>query len=155
MPRSYTFRSPTHMSRPTRAPGMTSCMRLMHRMNVDFPQPDGPIRAVTLFGFISRLTSRTASFLLYQADTSSDLTASPIAFFLPGAHPIAEPERQHPSGEVQDDDDAEENKGAGPRLAVQIRIGRLRVVPDLHRQRPDRTVERVGERAAAQHGEVE
>src|SRR5665648_499452 len=29
----------------TRAPGMTSCMRLSVRMKVDFPQPDGPMIA--------------------------------------------------------------------------------------------------------------
>ena len=39
------------VSRPsTRAPGSTSCIRLIDRRNVDLPQPDGPIRAVTVFG---------------------------------------------------------------------------------------------------------
>ena len=36
----------------TRAPGMTSCMRLRVRRNVDLPQPDGPMNAVTLRGSI-------------------------------------------------------------------------------------------------------
>ncbi len=30
------------------APGACSCMRLRQRRNVDLPQPDGPITAVTL-----------------------------------------------------------------------------------------------------------
>jgi hypothetical protein len=30
-----------------RAPGVTSCMRFRQRKNVDFPQPDGPMIAVT------------------------------------------------------------------------------------------------------------
>ena len=30
-----------------RAPGISSCMRLMQRTSVDLPQPDGPIIAVT------------------------------------------------------------------------------------------------------------
>ena len=39
-----------------RAPGISSCMRLMQRTSVDLPQPDGPIIAVTLVG---RRTSRS------------------------------------------------------------------------------------------------
>ena len=39
------------VSRPSiRAFGSTSCMRLIDRRNVDLPQPDGPIRAVIVFG---------------------------------------------------------------------------------------------------------
>ena len=34
----------------TRAPGISSCMRLMQRTSVDLPQPDGPMIAVTSFG---------------------------------------------------------------------------------------------------------
>ena len=33
-----------------RAPGISSCMRLMQRTSVDLPQPDGPIIAVTSLG---------------------------------------------------------------------------------------------------------
>ena len=36
----------------SRAAGSTSCIRLMDRRNVDLPQPDGPISAVTDFGSI-------------------------------------------------------------------------------------------------------
>ena len=39
----------------TRAPGSTSCIRLIDRRKVDLPQPDGPIRAVTVFGSTVRL----------------------------------------------------------------------------------------------------
>ena len=35
-------------------------MRLKHRMNVLLPQPDGPIIAVTSFGAMSSVRSRTA-----------------------------------------------------------------------------------------------
>ena len=42
---------PSMVSVPsTRAPGSTSCMRLIDRRKVDLPQPDGPISAVTDFG---------------------------------------------------------------------------------------------------------
>src|SRR5579884_2689499 len=70
------FLPSTQTSPPTRAPGMTSCMRLMQRRKVDFPQPDGPISAVTLFSSKSSVTSRIASFLPYQAETSSARTAA-------------------------------------------------------------------------------
>ena len=44
----------------TRAPGSTSCMRLSERRKVDFPQPDGPIRAVMLRGSMETVTPSTA-----------------------------------------------------------------------------------------------
>ena len=44
----------------TRAPGSTSCIRLSERRNVDFPQPEGPISAVTLRGSMETVTSSTA-----------------------------------------------------------------------------------------------
>ncbi len=43
-----------------RAPGISSCMRLMQRTSVDLPQPDGPIIAVTWLGAKSRSTPLTA-----------------------------------------------------------------------------------------------
>jgi hypothetical protein len=53
--------SPSRVSRPsTLAPEISSCMRLMERRNVDLPQPDGPMRAVTLFGLMRMLTPFTA-----------------------------------------------------------------------------------------------
>ena len=44
----------------TRAPGSTSCIRLIERRNVDLPQPDGPISAVTDFGSMTMLMSSIA-----------------------------------------------------------------------------------------------
>ena len=44
----------------TRAPAMTSCIRFSERRNVDLPQPDGPISAVTERGSMTMLTSSTA-----------------------------------------------------------------------------------------------
>ncbi len=44
----------------TRAPGMTSCMRFSERRKVDFPQPDGPMSAVTARGSMVMLTASTA-----------------------------------------------------------------------------------------------
>ena len=41
----------------TRVPGMMSFIRLSERRNVDLPQPDGPMSAVTWFGCIWTVTS--------------------------------------------------------------------------------------------------
>ena len=39
---------------------MTSCIRLSVRSTVDFPQPEGPMNAVTLRGCTESATSDTA-----------------------------------------------------------------------------------------------
>ncbi len=40
----------------TRHPAMVSFMRLMQRRKVDLPQPDGPMKAITLRSGMSTLT---------------------------------------------------------------------------------------------------
>ena len=53
--------SPSSSTLPsTRAPGITSCIRLRERSTVDLPQPDGPMIAVTLRGSMVIDTSSTA-----------------------------------------------------------------------------------------------
>ena len=53
--------SPSSRTSPsTRAPGVTSCMRFSERSTVDLPQPDGPMKAVTLRGGTASSTSATA-----------------------------------------------------------------------------------------------
>ena len=53
--------SPSSSTEPsTRAPGMTSCIRLSVRSTVDLPQPDGPMNAVTLRGSTDIATPSTA-----------------------------------------------------------------------------------------------
>ena len=49
---------------------MMSFMRLRHRRNVDFPQPDGPTRASTSFDPMSMLTFSIPIFSPYQTVTS-------------------------------------------------------------------------------------
>ncbi len=44
----------------TRAPSVSSCMRLSERRNVDLPHPDDPMMAVTLLGWIVIVTLFTA-----------------------------------------------------------------------------------------------
>ncbi len=51
------------------AEGMSSCIRLRMRRNVDFPQPDGPMSAVTLPGSIASDTRSSTFFEPNQALT--------------------------------------------------------------------------------------
>ena len=46
----------------TRQLGMVSFMRLMQRRNVDLPQPDGPMKAITPLSGMSTFTSFRACF---------------------------------------------------------------------------------------------
>src|SRR6188472_4683572 len=46
-------------------------MRLKHRMNVDLPQPDGPMKAVTKFFLTSSDTPSSASAPLYETESPS------------------------------------------------------------------------------------
>ena len=53
--------SPSSMIWPSaRCSGYSSNMRLKTRSKVDLPQPDGPMKAVTLFSGISRLMPLSA-----------------------------------------------------------------------------------------------
>src|SRR6266566_7478912 len=75
--------SPSRSSRPdTPAPAMTSCMRLSVRRKVDFPQPDGPIRAVTRLASTVSETFSMARVDPYQALTP--ITSIDLDMVLPG-----------------------------------------------------------------------
>src|SRR5262245_51450555 len=64
--------SPSSRTSPARlAPGTSSCMRLRIRRNVDLPQPDGPISAVTWPAGIVRVTSSSTWWSPNQAHTPS------------------------------------------------------------------------------------
>ena len=52
------------------SPGSRSCMRLIERRKVDFPQPDGPISAVIERGGMSTVMSKSACFSPYQNENS-------------------------------------------------------------------------------------
>src|SRR5437879_8223434 len=98
--------------------GIVSCIRLRHRIRVDFPQPEGPMTAVTMRSSMSIVISWIASFSPYQAET--DYTLSLIAIALSsrnGSEPDddarydAEPEHH------EDDDPRNSPSGLGPRHA--------------------------------------
>ncbi len=64
------------------ADGTDSCIRFRIRRNVDFPQPDGPISAVTVAAGMASDTRSSTLFDPNQADTP---TASSRAGLPPGA----------------------------------------------------------------------
>src|SRR5437868_572942 len=127
-----------------RAPGITSCIRLMERKKVDFPQPDGPMMAVTMLGAMLMVTSRMARRLPYQAETASALTGSPMndSFGLSRACPRRQAASQEASGEIQDDDDGEQYERSRPGLPVLVGIRGGRIDVDLMRKRLDRSARR-------------
>jgi hypothetical protein len=58
---------------------MRSFIRLMHRRNVDFPQPDGPMSAVTCCSGISRETSSSACVSSYRTSMArASMTVRPV-----------------------------------------------------------------------------
>ena len=59
---SLTFSPSISIVPVTRAIGMVSFMRLRQRRNVDLPQPDGPMKAMTAFSGISTVTFFSACF---------------------------------------------------------------------------------------------
>src|SRR5215213_5865037 len=129
--------SPSRRTSPSiRAPGMTSCMRLSVRMNVDFPQPEGPMSAVTCFGSMDSVTSSTALKEPYQALTwlaSMRITASGEA--------AAAGDQPSGHGEEQDHDD--ERKRAGPGTVHGGGERRRRLAEHVEGQRRLRAGERV------------
>src|SRR5207244_5497774 len=98
----------------TLAPGTTSCVRLMARRNVDLPQPDGPIIAVTCLGSMAMLTSARACAAPYQALSPS--TSMRLAMAVSGSgKPVAAGEES--GGDGEDKDDHDKRQSAGPRTA--------------------------------------
>src|SRR5260370_17477707 len=60
------FWASRRISRSRRAPRTVSCMRLRVRSRVDLPQPEGPMREVTLLVAMPMLTSKRVCLLPYQ-----------------------------------------------------------------------------------------
>src|SRR4051812_26985280 len=97
----------------TDVPGITSCMRLSARRNVDLPQPDGPMSAVTVFGSMVMVTPSTAAFEPYDAVRSMTSNRFAIAFVIPLPCQRVAPSQQSGS-HVEDDNDRDEREGTGP-----------------------------------------
>src|ERR1700674_727268 len=74
--------APSSSTDPDRAAeGTSSCIRFRIRRNVDFPQPDGPMSAVTLPGsMVSEIRSRT----LLEPNQAPTLVARSPDWEVPG-----------------------------------------------------------------------
>src|SRR5436305_6801713 len=96
----------------TRAPATTSCMRLSERRNVDFPQPDGPMRAVTSLGSTVMLASASA----WNEPNQAFRPSTSMRLAMLGSRsdkPVAAGQEAGEHGEGQRDGD--QRKGTGPR----------------------------------------
>src|ERR1043166_6642066 len=123
--------SPSSRTCPeTRAPGTVSCMRLRQRMNVDLPQPDGPMIAVTDRSWKCIVAPRTActapkyasscSTRMCSLDATGCTSARTGASALVAA--IALP-RRDARDRTDDENDANEDERAGPGLGVPCVVG--------------------------------
>src|SRR5438874_11680900 len=136
------------MSRPsrrtspeTRAPGTTSCMRLSARRNVDFPDPEGPISAVTGFG--STVMSMSDSAWNEPNQTLSPSTSMRFAIWDPWSDKLVSAGEE--AGEHREQQhDGDQRKGTRPGSRHCDRKSRARLVEDEQRQARLGPAERVG-----------
>src|SRR6266700_8212661 len=117
---------PSRTTEPsTRVLGISSCSRLSVRTSVDFPQPDGPISAVTWFGSTESEISSMARRLAYQAERWAISRLDPIS-----APP---PCGDEPRDQCKDQDERDEHECGRPATGHRSRVVRLGVVEDLER----------------------
>src|SRR5580765_3051602 len=146
----------------TRAVGTRSCIRFIARRKVDFPQPLGPIIAVTARADTSSETPLRTWLFPKKTDKFRVVTAglvvpcsgsfcSPAAGCCRGTFGIGTGGRcacasilrtgaeaipsQDANADIHDGHQQQQNQGAGPRLPVPIFIRRYGVTEDLQRQR--------------------
>src|SRR5579859_7041867 len=105
-------------------------MRFKQRRNVLFPQPDGPMMAVTVCRGNGRLTSRTITFRLKSAVRRRVSSCTRVS----GAIPLA----GGPAGRQRKaEHEAHEDEGGRPREPVPILERSRRVGEDLERKRSE------------------
>src|SRR5437870_12943302 len=124
--------SPLRRTLPsTLALGIVSCMRLRQRINVDLPQPDGPMIAETACSSKSNVMSSIAFFGPYHADTLSVRIFAAIASSpRDGTKPDDDP-RHEGNPEHHEDEDQ-----GGPQAGLlQGRVGAVLQPVARHRHR--------------------
>src|SRR5262245_36466683 len=112
-------------------------MRFRHRMKVDFPQPDGPMIAVTALGAIVRSMPFSTCALPNHALTPVTWMPSTI----PSPHSTEPAPCDHAGRQAHDEYDTNEHERAGPGLTMPVVVGGDRVREDLQRQCRDRLIE--------------
>src|SRR5215208_1855505 len=164
---------PSSATRPaTRAPGTVSCMRFRQRSSVLLPHPDGPMTAVTSWSATARETSRTAcadpKYALSAATargrapcegsgTGGKARWSGFGIVMPVPTSVGGRAEARPGGETgeeaDDEDEGEEDEGAGPGLPVRDVVRADGIGEDLERQRRDGLVEPHRPEVVAERGE--
>src|SRR6516225_5102058 len=124
-------------------------MRLRHRTNVDFPQPEGPMTAVTAFGAIVTPMPRRTCVVPNHALRSR--TTIPSAMLL--SYPREAAARDDAGREAHHEDQADEHERARPGLAVPVVVRCDRVREDLQRERRDRLIQSLMPEAVAERRE--
>src|SRR3989442_7575540 len=109
-------------------------------MNVDFPQPDGPMIAVTALGAIA--SPMPCSTWTSPNQALRSLTRIPSATLSP--HRAVTAARRDPRREADQEDQRDQHQGPRPGLAVPVVVRRDRLSEDLDRQRGDRLIEGPG-----------
>src|SRR5690348_931600 len=111
---------PSSSTRPsTRAVATVSCKRLRQRRNVDLPQPDGPMMAVTCLSCRSMLAPRTADDgpkYALRSSTRMRGQAEPVPLVAMAA--ASGPARGEPRQDADEEHDRDEHQRAGPRHRV-------------------------------------
>src|SRR5437879_9427482 len=113
----------------TLAFGMVSCIRFKQRMRVDFPQPEGPMTAVTMWLSMSIVMSWMANFSPYQAESDSTRSFSAIA----GSprHGTEPDDTARGDAEPEHHEDEDQGDAPGRLVLSQVRTGG----PDVERVR--------------------
>src|SRR5688572_26976838 len=142
--------APSRSTRPVaRAPGIVSCMRFRHRKNVDLPQPDGPMTAVTLRSGIASVTSLMActapKYALSSCVPRRDFAAratSGASRRVTGAftaassvtHAAEAGTGREAGREADEEDERDEDEGSRPGEGVPLVVGTDGIGEDLKRK---------------------
>src|SRR5579884_1865166 len=110
------------------ASGFVSCMRFRQRINVDLPQPDGPITAVACLASTDMLMPCRASVLPNQAFKLRTSTAIGISLARLSEHT---PQENKANKSCCSHDGDHQHQGPGPGLAMPLFIRRNCVVENL------------------------
>src|SRR3989454_11442762 len=124
-------------------------IRLRHRMNVAFPQPDGPMIAVTALGAIASPMPCSTWTSPNQAWRS--LTRVPSA--TPSPHRAVTAARRDPRREADQEDQRDQHQGPRPGLAGAGGEGGDRGSGELERERGGRLDRGVGPEAGCRRPE--
>src|SRR5882724_4517332 len=147
--------------------GTSSCIRLRQRIKVDFPQPLGPMIAVTAFDAMSSVTSLMARFSPYQSERffTSKVNRGAVSAVERGSVGFSarsttvgsgfaiskltirrkklddrcrSPAGQNSHQHINAKDSGDQDQGAGPSLAMPIVVGRDGVSKNLQWERGNR-----------------